>query len=170
MSVKAHLLAGREPLATGEIPFTGIAFELVRISETASPRPVGCQAKMAVSEDAYDWLAYGWTGRWMRTVETFSGTRAEALEKSVYAPRKRNQAQLHVLVCDLAIRGFELEEHRLPESLDELVPDFLARVPTDPFDGQAVKFVKEADQYSVSTIDGSHNGGPFAIVRQTGGK
>ena len=51
MSVKAHLLTGREPLATGEIPFTGIAFELVRISETASPRPVGCQAKMGVSED-----------------------------------------------------------------------------------------------------------------------
>ncbi len=51
MSVKAHLLTGREPLATGEIPFTGFAFELVRISETASPRPVGCQAKMAVSED-----------------------------------------------------------------------------------------------------------------------
>ena len=51
MSVKAHLLTGREPLATGEIPFTGFAFELVRISETASPRPVGCQAKMGVSED-----------------------------------------------------------------------------------------------------------------------
>src|SRR5438105_12391796 len=51
MSVKAHLLTGREPMATGEIPFTGIAFELVRISETASPRPVRCQAKMAVSED-----------------------------------------------------------------------------------------------------------------------
>src|SRR2546425_4600716 len=51
MSVKAHLLTGREPLATGEIPFTGFAFELVRISETASPRPVGCQAKMAVSAD-----------------------------------------------------------------------------------------------------------------------
>ena len=51
MSVKAHLLTGREPLATGEIPFIGFAFALVRISETASPRPVGCQAKMAVSED-----------------------------------------------------------------------------------------------------------------------
>src|SRR5438309_11839154 len=50
MSVKAHFLTGREPLATGEIPFTGFAFELVRISETASPRPVGCQAKMVVSE------------------------------------------------------------------------------------------------------------------------
>ena len=51
MSVKAHLLTGREPLATGEIPFIGFAFAFVRISETASPRPVGCQAKMAVSED-----------------------------------------------------------------------------------------------------------------------
>src|SRR6185369_3156512 len=51
MSVKAHLLTGREPLAIGEIPFIGFAFALVRISETASPRPVGCQAKMAVSED-----------------------------------------------------------------------------------------------------------------------
>ena len=51
MSVKAHLLTGREPLATGEIPFIGFAFALVRISETANPRPVGCQAKMAGSED-----------------------------------------------------------------------------------------------------------------------
>ena len=51
MSVKAHLLTGHKPLATGEIPFIGFAFALFRISATASPRPVECQVKMAVSED-----------------------------------------------------------------------------------------------------------------------
>src|SRR5204862_6794346 len=59
MSVKAHLLTGREPLATGEIPFTGIAFELVRIGETASPRPVGCRAKVGFRKTRRVGLASG---------------------------------------------------------------------------------------------------------------
>ena len=41
MSVKAHLLIGLEPLATGEIPFIGFAFALVRISELLVPDPSG---------------------------------------------------------------------------------------------------------------------------------
>ena len=45
MSVKAHLLTGREPLATGEIPFTGIAFELSGSAKLLVPGPSGVKPR-----------------------------------------------------------------------------------------------------------------------------
>src|SRR6266446_3041285 len=45
MSVKAHLLTGREPLATGEIPFTGIAFELSGSAKLLVPGPSGVKQR-----------------------------------------------------------------------------------------------------------------------------
>src|SRR5580765_1226087 len=87
MSVKAHLLTGREPLATGEIPFIGFAFALVRISETANPRPVGCQAKMAVSEDKSR----------MTATDVMSASAEPLDQKSVTAGGPDFRAQIHIV-------------------------------------------------------------------------
>jgi len=38
------------------------------------------------------------------------------------------------------MRAFKATEGRLPERLDELVPDFLDAVPLDPFDGKPMRF------------------------------
>ncbi|MGB2984586.1 MAG: hypothetical protein WBE26_01775 [Phycisphaerae bacterium] len=40
----------------------------------------------------------------------------------------------------VAAEQFRLKAGRLPESLDELVPQYLDAVPTDPFDGQPMRF------------------------------
>ena len=80
-------------------------------------------------DDIYTRLYVGWVGRWLRAVETICSSRETKLnEMMVYEPRKRNQARLRVLVCDLAIHAFARERYRLPESLDELVPNFLPEV------------------------------------------
>ena len=68
--------------------------------------------------------------------------------------------------CRCAEVGFALERYRLdhqkwPGSLEELVPTYLAKVPTDPFDGQPLRyrpFDRGVKVYSVGD-DGVDNGG-----------
>jgi hypothetical protein len=66
-------------------------------------------------------------------------------------------------VCDVALAA-ELYRRRygkLPESLEALVPELLPAVPTDPFDGKAVRYVVSEDEcliYSVGA-DGKDDGG-----------
>ena len=43
------------------------------------------------------------------------------------------KTQNALLAASLALRAYELEHHRLPHSLDELVPKYLTAVPADPF-------------------------------------
>ena len=52
----------------------------------------------------------------------------------------RSRAMRDTTDCILAAKRFELKHGRLPTALSELVPDFLAQVPIDPFDGQPLRF------------------------------
>ena len=51
----------------------------------------------------------------------------------------RLHAELKCARAALAAEQFRLTEGRLPQSLDELVPDYLDAVPVDPFDGQPIR-------------------------------
>jgi hypothetical protein len=65
------------------------------------------------------------------------------------------------LQCVLALRAFEMDEGRLPESLDVLVPKYLPVVPEDPFSGAALRWNPQTDRiYSVGG-DGRDDGGDF---------
>lgn len=65
------------------------------------------------------------------------------------------------LQCVLALRAFEMEEGRLPESLDVLVPKYLPAVPEDPLTGTALKWNPQTDRiYSVGG-DRRDDGGDF---------
>ena len=43
----------------------------------------------------------------------------------------------------LAMRGYQIENRKLPESLEELVPEYFVKVPQDPFDGNYIRYSKE---------------------------
>jgi len=46
----------------------------------------------------------------------------------------------------LAVERYRLKYRKLPETLTDLVPDFLPKVPTDPFDGRALRYrIKEGE-------------------------
>ncbi len=67
----------------------------------------------------------------------------------------------------LALRAYEVVEGRLPESLDDLVPDYLDTVPIDAFDGRPLRFRPEQRiVYSVGTdfsdAGGESEGSPAA--------
>lgn len=61
----------------------------------------------------------------------------------------------------IAIKQYQLGNARLPDRLEDLVPDYLAAVPIDPLDGQPLRLKKTAAGcvvYSVG-LDGIDNGG-----------
>ncbi len=64
----------------------------------------------------------------------------------------RAQASLRTAVAALAIERHRQAHGGLPESLDQLVPDYLDAVPTDPFTGDPMKYVKSADGYTVYSV------------------
>ncbi len=52
----------------------------------------------------------------------------------------RHLAHLRVTQTALAVERYRLTEGRLPQSLENLVPAYIESVPTDPFNGQSLKY------------------------------
>jgi hypothetical protein len=72
----------------------------------------------------------------------------------------------HLAHLDLARTALALERHRLatgrvPEQLDDLVPQYLKEVPLDPFDGKPLRYRRREPGYLLYSIleDGQDNGG-----------
>lgn len=84
---------------------------------------------------------------------------------------KTADARRRVARAALAAAKYQAEERELPETLDELVPDFLLAVPFDPFDGKPLKMkrtVRGIVIYSIGS-DGTDDGGqPLDETEKTG--
>ena len=52
----------------------------------------------------------------------------------------RHLAHLRAIQTAIAVERYRLAEGRLPQSLENLVPAYMEVVPTDPFDGQGLKY------------------------------
>lgn len=61
----------------------------------------------------------------------------------------------------LAIERYRARTGQLPDVLSELVPEFIASIPIDPFDGQPLRYRVDPDRYVVYSIgeDRQDNGG-----------
>ena len=57
----------------------------------------------------------------------------------------RVEAARRVVVAAIALKRFQLRNGHWPQTLDELVPDFLASVPVDPYDGKPLRYHPNAD-------------------------
>jgi len=72
---------------------------------------------------------------------------------------RNQQAQLHALRIICALRLYHHQTGALPDTLEQLVPDFFDSVPLDPFDGQPFRYLPESARiYSVGQ-DGIDQGG-----------
>ena len=71
------------------------------------------------------------------------------------------QANIRLATTALAVERFRLAEGRLPEGLDELAPQFLDAVPTDPFDGAPLRYRRLGRGYMIYSVDadGHDDGG-----------
>ena len=61
----------------------------------------------------------------------------------------------------LAIERYRLKHESLPDSLEQLVPEYMKELPRDPFDNEILRYIKHDAGYSVYTIgeDCIDNGG-----------
>jgi hypothetical protein len=122
----------------------------------AQPEPQARAAFHAASDEVQQLAAGGpWNrARYMLTLQIVPALDA-AFEASV-----RGTAQSRTTGTALAAERYRLQHGAWPESLDRLAPDFLPVVPIDPYDGQALRYVRregEAVVYSVganATDDG----------------
>jgi hypothetical protein len=74
---------------------------------------------------------------------------------------KKTRTANALLRCELAIRAFQLETGQPPETLEQLVPDYLSVVPADPWGQGPLKCLVTDDgfrPYSVY-VDGHGDGG-----------
>jgi len=51
-----------------------------------------------------------------------------------------------------AAKVYQLERGQLPETLEQLVPEYLAEVPIDPFIGEPFKYVRSDDAVTVYAV------------------
>ena len=84
--------------------------------------------------------------------------------------RYRLQASRRMSATVLAIRLYELDHGRRPATLDELVPDYLPAIPTDPFtaDNQPLRYCPDADPPVLYSIDrdGRDDGGVYCVATE----
>jgi hypothetical protein len=69
--------------------------------------------------------------------------------------------RLRLLICDLAVRAYQMKHSKLPNTLDEVVPEFLPAVPMDPFSGGPTLYRKVDGGYILYSVgsDGDDDGG-----------
>lgn len=73
--------------------------------------------------------------------------------ESLIVPQANFQAQQRAALAGLAIERFRLQHAgRSPETLDKLVPEFLAEVPRDPFDSQPLRYKRLSNGYRVYSV------------------
>lgn len=71
----------------------------------------------------------------------------------------------------VALRGYQMEHGSLPDQLEKLTPDFLPKLPIDPYDGKPLRYSAEKKRiWSIGT-DGKDSSGmewvkPFTIIRK----
>jgi hypothetical protein len=75
----------------------------------------------------------------------------------------RDQAELRCAVVMLALERYRRANNRWPETLKDLAPAFLAKVPLDPFDAAPLRYRRLDGGVVVYSIgpDGEDNGGKF---------
>jgi hypothetical protein len=68
---------------------------------------------------------------------------------AVFEATARGTAATQATETLIAVARFRKQHARLPDSLDELVPDFLSEVPMDPFDGKPLRYLITDDGTAV---------------------
>jgi hypothetical protein len=87
----------------------------------------------------------------------------------VFTEAQRHMARLESARVALAALRYKAKSGRLPDKLGDLAPDFLDAVPLDPFDGQPLRYLRDANGFVIYAVgeNGKDDGGDFDLNRQT---
>jgi hypothetical protein len=64
----------------------------------------------------------------------------------------RTTAQRRMVQVAIAVERYRLADGKLPDTLEDLVPEYLASVPVDPFDGESIRYRKTEPGYVVYSV------------------
>ena len=74
-----------------------------------------------------------------------------------------NKAERRLLVAELAIKAYRIERGELPDRLDDLIPEYLPAVPTDPYTEEKAPLIyrRTDDKYLLYSVglNGRDDGG-----------
>jgi hypothetical protein len=75
------------------------------------------------------------------------------------------RAELRCTAVALAAERYRRARGQWPASLADLVPDYVVRIPNDPFDGRPLKLAKHAQGITIYSVglDGADNGGNIDV-------
>ena len=135
--------------------------ELIRVLDKLEEQAEPCE-DIIYRDRVYDQHATGWHGHlnlilWNIADETSYSPDAF---RSAFA---REQAMSRLLRTELAIQLWRATHSTLPETLDDLVSDYLPEVPVDPFDpkGNLLRYRRTNDSYLLYSVgfDNTDDGG-----------
>lgn len=153
--------------AAGLILFQYIGLDLQesleRVIDIVGASDMNLIAFLDVMEDAFtadqgpfhEWPAHA--GRIERKIEELGWleggyTKVVVYEIMGYQPFQRVAALVRMARTTVAVERFGLAEGRMPERLEDLVPDFLDAVPIDPYDGEALRVGRTDSAYKIYSV------------------
>jgi hypothetical protein len=113
--------------------------------------------------------AYAYRADWQTHMEAVLAEQSSEDYQSEYETDLRLDkyliARLHVAMAELALQAYVHDHDRLPDSLTELVPEYLAQVPVDALGDGPLKYRREGDAYFAWSVgwDGEDNGGRYEL-------
>jgi hypothetical protein len=83
----------------------------------------------------------------------------------VVVTKSKSECRRVVLQLQVGLRQFQLDKGSFPQTIEELVPGYLPGIPTDPFDGQPLRYDPERKIiYSVGE-NGTDEGGSEVLLK-----
>ena len=88
----------------------------------------------------------------VRQMQQAAGLKTSTLRETLTENRDWNLAKMRLLICDLAVRAYTLEQGRNPAKLADLVPEYLGEVPKDPFSGAELVYRLTSTGYLLYSV------------------
>lgn len=164
---RAHLYECHEDLASSDLLEFALALEHIEME--AEPGQV-----FVYRDRIWEQHAFGWHGHLCQILEEISVPESERIQSSFIAACDRELAEMRLLRTELAIQAFRATMGRLPNSLDEIVPEYIAEIPIDPMSpmGAALQYRDVDDGYLLYSVgyNGIDDGGvaPEELAYHTG--
>ena len=86
----------------------------------------------------------------------------------VHARHRRYMVSAQLLIIDLALRAYKQDHGEFPENLAALSPEYLSKVPLDPFLDNPFHYRRGNSDFVLYGVgsDGVDNGGTFGNLQQ----
>ncbi len=78
------------------------------------------------------------------------------------------KAQINGAIISLAIERFQQKYHKLPKQLNQLVPEFIKKLPNDPFSGKAFRYVIGDIELPIDKYDDNNYPGRYKSSKIVG--